>query len=331
VRIPPRPARLLAFTLALALPLLAACGSSGSSGDNGSAGTTTPGTATNTIASKLVLGGAPTCPTRPYCLIGLKDKYGLTFKSFKSLDTGGPLTVAALADDSIQVGLLFTTNGVIPDRGWVLLQDDKLLQPADNVTPVFNNKITDAYGSQLTQLVDAVSSKITTEALTDMNKQTDIDKKDSDDVAQQWLDDNGFKVVGRKAKTGPKIVVGSANFTENETLANIYADWLDRNGYPVGKKLNIGSREIYFPALKRGEIGMIPEYAGTLLTFINPDKPATTDPGTNARALAQALEPLKLTATNYSKAQDINGFVVTKETADKYGLVKISDLAKPAS
>jgi osmoprotectant transport system substrate-binding protein len=329
VRTPPRPFRVLALTLALALPLLAACGSSGSSG-SGSTATTTAG-ATDTIASKLVLGGAPTCPTRPYCLIGLKDKYGLTFKKFKSLDTGGPLTVAALQDGSIQVGLLFTTNGVIKDKGWVLLQDDKLLQPADNVTPVFNNKITDAYGSQLTSLVDAVSSKITTDGLTEMNKQTDIDKKDSDDVAQQWLDDNGFKVVKRNAKTGPTIVVGSANFTENETLANIYADWLQRNGYPVTKKLNIGSREIYFPALKRGEVGMIPEYAGTLLTFINPDKPATTDPGTNARALAQTLAPLKLTATNYSKAQDINGFVVTKETADKYGLVKISDLAKPAS
>jgi osmoprotectant transport system substrate-binding protein len=196
---------------------------------------------------------------------------------------------------------------------------------------VLNDKITAAYGSQLTSLLNAVSAKITTENLTEINKQTGIDKKDSDDVAQQWLDDNGFKVVKRTAKTGPTITVGSGDFGETINLANIYADWLDRNGYPVKKKLDIGSREIYFPLLQKGDLGLIPEYAGTLLTHLKSANPATTDPNTNARYLATALEPLKLTALNYSKAQDINGFVVTKETADKYGLVKISDLAKPAS
>jgi osmoprotectant transport system substrate-binding protein len=137
--------------------------------------------------------------------------------------------------------------------------------------------------------------------------------------------------VKRVAKTGPTIVVGSANFTEDVTLADIYADWLQRNGYPVSKKLSIGSREVYFPALKRGEVDLVPDYAGSLLTFIDPKQPATTDPSTNAQKLATVLAPLKLTALNFSKAQDINGFVVTKATADKYHLVKISDLGKPAS
>jgi osmoprotectant transport system substrate-binding protein len=315
--------------MCVALPLLAACGSSGSSGGSGSTVTTTAGS-TNSVASKLVLGASPECPQRPYCLIGLQTKYGLHFKQFKPLDVGGPLTVAALKNNSIQVGLLFTTNGQIAANGWVLLQDDKLLQPADNVTPVLNNKVITAYGPQLSSLLNAVSSKLTTQTLTDMNKQTDVDHKDSDAVAQQWLDDNSFKVVKRVAKTGPTIVVGAADFSENATLADIYADWLQRNGYPVSKKLGIKSREVYFPLLKKGDISLVPDYAGTLLTFVDPKKPATTDPATNARSLAGVLAPLKLTALNYSKAQDINGFVVTKATADKYGLVKISDLAKPA-
>ncbi len=199
MRTSPRSLRVAAFTLALALPVLAACGSSGSSGGSGSSPTTGAGSA-NSVASKLVLGGPPECPQRDYCLKGLQNKYGLQFKSFKALDAGGPLTVAALKNGSIQVGLLFTTNGQIAANGWVLLQDDKVLQPADNVTPVLNNKITDAYGSQLTQLLNAVSAKLTTEGLTAMNKQTDVDKKDPDDVAQQWLDDNGFKVVGARAE-----------------------------------------------------------------------------------------------------------------------------------
>jgi osmoprotectant transport system substrate-binding protein len=67
-----------------------------------------------------------------------------------------------------------------------------------------------------------------------------------------------------------------------------------------------------------------------LLTFIDSKKPATTNSDTNATQLAAVLKPLKLTALTAAPAQDINGFVVTKETADKYGLAKISDLAKPA-
>ncbi len=307
--------------------VLAACGSSGSSGDT----TTTPSGSTATIASSLVLGGAPTCPTRPFCQIGLEKTYGLKFKSFKPLDTGGPLTVAALQDGSIDVGLLFTTNGVIVSKGWVLLEDDKHLQPADNVTPVLTTKIASAYGASFADLVNKVCAKLTTAVLTDLNKQTDIDQKDPDDVAMAWLESNNLIPASKPAAvSGPHIVVGSADFTEDVTLADIYADMLKANGYSVSKKLRIGSREIYLPALKKGEVGFLPEYAGTLLTFLTPKKPATTDAADNIVRLKAALGPSGLTALEPSSAQDINGFVVTKETADKYSLAKLSDLAKPA-
>ena len=127
--------------------------------------------------------------------------------------------------------------------------------------------------------------------LTDLNKQTDIDQKDPDDVAKAWLEDErSLPATTPAAKTGPTIVVGSADFTEDETLADIYADVLKANGYPVTKKLKIGSREIYFPALKSGQVSFIPDYAGSLLTFLDPKKPATTDPATNATELAAVLE-----------------------------------------
>jgi osmoprotectant transport system substrate-binding protein len=212
------------------------------------------------------------------------------------------------------------------------LQDDKNLQPADNVTPVLNNTITTAYGQPLTDLVNSVSAKITTEGLTDLNKQTDIDQKDPNDVAQTWLKDNNFIPATKPAaKSGPKIIVGSADFTEDETLADIYAGVLDANGYSVSKKLKIGTRELYVPALKNGTINFVPDYAGSLLAFLDPTAPSSTDPASNATALAAQLKPIKLTALAYSPAQDVNGFVVTKATADKYKLAKLSDLANPAS
>src|SRR4051812_25070034 len=88
------------------------------------------------VASSLVLGGPPECPQRQFCLPGLMSVYGLRFKSFRPLDTAGPLTVGALQGNEIDVALLFTTTAEVDTAGFVLLEDDRGLQPADNVVPV---------------------------------------------------------------------------------------------------------------------------------------------------------------------------------------------------
>jgi osmoprotectant transport system substrate-binding protein len=129
-------------------------------------------------------------------------------------------------------------------------------------------------------------------------------------------------------KTGPTIVVGSANFSENVILAEIYAQVLSNNGYTVEKKLKVGSREIYFPAVEKGEISLVPDYAGTLLVFLDKNAAASTDAAKTYESLTKALSGKTVTALKSAPAEDKNGFVVTKETADKYKLTKISDLAK---
>src|SRR6266849_6221858 len=93
------------------------------------------------LNGQLVLGGPPECPQRPFCLQGLEKIYGLTFKDFKALDTGGPLTVAALKGGQIDVGELFTSDAVIQAESFVLLQDDKGLQLSDNLVPVVRSAI----------------------------------------------------------------------------------------------------------------------------------------------------------------------------------------------
>lgn len=143
-------------------------------------------------AADLVFGGPPECPTRPRCLIGLDDTYGLVFSEFKALDGGGPLTVAALEGGEIDVALLFTTDGVIAAKGFVLLDDDGGLQPAENIVPVIRQEILDAYGDGLSDLLNDVSAKITTEELTEMNRRFGSDLIDADVVAKEWLDANGF-------------------------------------------------------------------------------------------------------------------------------------------
>ncbi len=130
------------------------------------------------------------------------------------------------------------------------------------------------------------------------------------------------------ASAGP-IVIGSANFPENELLANIYAGALKAKGINVTTKLNIASRETYVPALKAGEIDLIPEYTGNFAKYLDTNA-EVTDEAKALAALRKAL-PANLTALAPAKAQDVDSVVVTKETADKYQLKSIADLAPHAS
>jgi osmoprotectant transport system substrate-binding protein len=124
------------------------------------------------------------------------------------------------------------------------------------------------------------------------------------------------------------IVVGSANFQENVVLANIYAGALKAKGVKVSTKLNIGSRETYVPAVKDGSIDLIPEYSGVLLQYF--DKNATAVSATDVYAALQKATPEPLTVLTQSEAEDKDAIVVTKETAAKYNLKSITDLAAVA-
>jgi osmoprotectant transport system substrate-binding protein len=141
-------------------------------------------------ASQLVVGGPPELKTRPPGLPGLKKVYGIEdFKEFKALDAGGPLTTSALNKGDIDVGRVFTTQGAIAANGWVLLTEDKLLEPAQNIVPIGR---TDAMTDQVKQALNAIAPKITTEELTKLNKLVDVDKQDPEKVANDWLTSHGL-------------------------------------------------------------------------------------------------------------------------------------------
>ena len=130
-----------------------------------------------------------------------------------------------------------------------------------------------------------------------------------------------------KASSG-SIVVGSANFPESALLAEIYAGALSAKGVKVDKKLNIGSRETYIPALKDGSIDLIPEYTGVLDQYFNKNAKATTSDDVYAEL--KAAVPSTMTVLDKSAAEDKDSVVVTQKTAAKYGLKSIGDLAPQA-
>lgn len=125
------------------------------------------------------------------------------------------------------------------------------------------------------------------------------------------------------------VVVGSADFSESELLADIYADALTAKGVSVSKKLDIGERSVYVKALQDGSISFFPEYSGSILAFLDP-KSTAKSPADVAAALPAALGS-SLTALSYAPAQDSDTITVTQATASKYNLKSIADLASVAS
>jgi osmoprotectant transport system substrate-binding protein len=144
------------------------------------------------VASNLVYGGPPECPTRVACLKGLEDVYGIHFKEFKALDAGGPLTIAALKSNGVQVADVFTTDARIPANNFIVLDQDKPIVGAENVVPIVSSSLASGGGPSLKAAVDAITAKLTTSGLTDLNKKVDIDKQDASAVAKAWLQQNGL-------------------------------------------------------------------------------------------------------------------------------------------
>jgi len=123
---------------------------------------------------------------------------------------------------------------------------------------------------------------------------------------------------------GGSITVGSADFSESQVLGEIYAGAIKAKGITVTTKPNIGSRDVYIKALQDGSIDIVPEYTGSLLTFLKGTAPSQ-DPDAVYTALKATLPPT-LVVLDKSTAQDKNSIVVTKDTQSKYSLKSIADL-----
>jgi len=140
--------------------------------------------------SSMSIGGPPEFKTRFQGLMGLKQRYGLTFKNFVSLDASGPITVRALADGSVQTATLFTTDPNISRHGFKVLADPEQVFAAQNVTPLaFRQSMTPTAVATL----NAVSAKLDTPTLAAMMTAVMNKKKDIDVVADEWLKSVGLR------------------------------------------------------------------------------------------------------------------------------------------
>lgn len=141
------------------------------------------------VQGKLVLGAGGECAKRPFCLPGLEQVYGAKFKESggayrKFANPGDSKTLSALKDGTIDIGLVFTSDGSVDDAGLVRLDDDKHLQPSDNICALAQKG---KLSSKALDLIDKVNQTLTTDDLKALNKKFNVNKEDADTIAQDYL------------------------------------------------------------------------------------------------------------------------------------------------
>ncbi|GAA4914945.1 hypothetical protein GCM10023223_38040 [Stackebrandtia albiflava] len=226
-----------------------------------------------------------------------------------------------------------TGEGCEPIAGdtLVALEDDKQLQASENVLPVFHS---DAADDAALAAVNAVSAVLTTDTLIELNKSVDVDRVTPADAAEGFLIESGA-AEGLSGGSG-ELIVGHADYSESETLANVYAGALEAAGFEVELQA-VGNREAYLTALRDGQFQVMPEYAASLTEFLNPDAGPDTAPVASsdiAETMAM-LEPWAteagLTVGEPSEAQDTNAYAVTTAFAEEHGISTLSEFAEKCS
>jgi len=215
----------------------------------------------------------------------------------------------------------------------VVLADDRGLQTAENIVPAVH---AEAATPELLAALNAVSAVLDTPTLVGLNRAVDIDRQTPQVAAEEFARSVNL-TDGIAAGDGGEIVVGAANFSESQTLGELYRIALEAAGFEV-RVQTIGNRELYLPELIDGAVQVIPEYVGTLTEFLNaqvnganPEPLASSDLEPTMAALRDLGEQVGLVFGEPAAASNQNAFAVTTAFADTYGVRTLSDLAAKCS
>jgi osmoprotectant transport system substrate-binding protein len=143
------------------------------------------------VEETITFAGPPECEERETCYLGLVETYGLEDIEFEVIQEGA-VRVDSLAAGQIDMALLFSTQPVIEERDFVVLEDTEGVVPAENVAKVVRDEVLEQHGDELTELLNAISELITTEELLEMNRRIEVETDRPGDVARDWLEENGL-------------------------------------------------------------------------------------------------------------------------------------------
>jgi osmoprotectant transport system substrate-binding protein len=139
------------------------------------------------LAPELAFGGPPECSDRPFCLLGLERVYGLQFGAVLGMPTRGA-TLEALLSRQIDVGMLETTDARLAVAPVTLLEDDRGLQPSENVVPMVRAAASKRWGAPLRAALEETSARLTTDQLIELNRAVELDGQTPAEAAASWWD-----------------------------------------------------------------------------------------------------------------------------------------------
>lgn len=150
-------------------------------------------TISDVAGMNLVFGASAACFERPQCFVGYTDPaiYGIKFGDTVTIEYG-PLLGEALTSGDVDAVVWNSTAPQIALEGFKVLEDDKGLHPAQNIAPIISTAVLEAYGDQLAADLNELSAAITTDDLVAWNVETDVNFRESDEVATEWLRSKGL-------------------------------------------------------------------------------------------------------------------------------------------
>jgi osmoprotectant transport system substrate-binding protein len=139
----------------------------------------------------VVLAAAPDCTGRLDCEGGLSDQYGIDVTKVLELGYASDQTYQSVIKGESQLGETSTTDGTLGSQGLVVLEDDKHIQPAQNLVPAVSTEFLNAH-PDIADVLNPLMAALTTENLTELNEKVAVDRQKPEDVAQQFLEDSGL-------------------------------------------------------------------------------------------------------------------------------------------
>jgi osmoprotectant transport system substrate-binding protein len=238
---------------------------------------------------------------------------------FRSLDAAGIATYSALLTGEIQLASVYSTQAALVDPTLVVLDDDKALQPAQNLLPIGRAS---AIAPSAQAVLDAVSSKLTTAELRALNDAVERRGRAVQAVADQWLQTN---IAGPTTSVSGAIRVATTDVVEQEIVGALYAGALRRAGASVSLQQALGSRDVVSAALRSGKVDLTAAYLGGFDAYLG------GSPTGNAVAtyndLVTRTRGLGLVLGRAALASDTDAIATTVAVATRFGLRSVSDLA----
>jgi osmoprotectant transport system substrate-binding protein len=139
----------------------------------------------------VTLAAAPDCEGRLDCEGGLVDQYGIDVKQVLPLGYASDQTYQSVISGESELGETSTTDGTLEAQGLVVLEDDKQIQPAQNLVPAVSTAFLEEH-PDVADILNPLMAALTTENLTELNGRVAVDREKPEDVAADFLTENGL-------------------------------------------------------------------------------------------------------------------------------------------